>query len=171
MGYATHDHEWLPCGMGQHGEPFMYEDFSLFVYFECDYVEVTGRQYSAAHDEYFEETGAECDARLYHRFDCTKVERLDGLRQAAHDDHDMRTLAAGADALSEMYNAYPSLGYELSLAAEQRLTEGLDDDPHPLAVEFTDRQARPTSEYTFTVGPGDVEYRLTFEHKEEVVDP
>lgn len=76
-GVPAHDHEWMPVE-GMH--PVL-EDMAAIFHEECRFAEVVDTYTDHRRDETYYETGAECDAERYYRFELAYVktdgERLD----------------------------------------------------------------------------------------------
>lgn len=69
MQLPEHEHE-------MYGEPDeeYFEDGAYITVDRCDYVVVTGSAYSEKHDEYFEETGPECEHTERTRYDLSEIQ-------------------------------------------------------------------------------------------------
>jgi hypothetical protein len=163
----AHDHEWYVPE-----DAWIYEDGAMHLTEACRYVEQRSAGHSERLDETFYETMYECSERRSHRFDLVKIERYRG-------DDNMGaavTVAEAADAFEMRDGMSQVLLEEIELEARERLSEGYDDDRHPLVVEWFAYDGVDTSTHTVDVRVTydglDAElqgwYRLTYEHTEAV---
>lgn len=134
----AHEHEWA---VPEHSDAWLYEDGAMHVWEDCRYIEQRSAGHSERLDETFYETMYECDASRSHRFDLTGIERVTGPLDEGSDlrgdDTDAaQTLSEGADVFEIAEDVGDVLLEEIELAAAQRLSEGLEDDPHPVVVDW-----------------------------------
>lgn len=174
----AHEHQWR---VPEHTSAFRYEDGAVHVEDECHYTEGKTAGHSERLDETFYETTYVCEERRVHRFDLMRIERY-GPRNAEV----AKTLAAGRDGLSELYDECPRLVEEVEQRAAERLTGRSDADDGPRACEWVRRGSVMSGEHSIDVSvshgettaqstsASDVDdvrvgkntYKLTYEHTE-----
>lgn len=158
MSRGAHEHSWI---VPEDESVYCYEDGAMHIHRECEWVEITGSQHSAKHDETFYSYGAECDAHEVYRFDLVRVEHqycetYDG------DDIDGRMpLADGREGVLSLYDRHPELLEEIERAAAKTLCGGTDG--YPEALDWHGFEDVDTSDHTLSVTVNDEQYRLTYE--------
>lgn len=161
---GAHEHEWH---VREDESALLYEDGAVYVYEDCEYVEITGSATSERLDETFYETGFECDASRYHRFDLVGIERLHGLADQ-HEDF-AETLCEGRDYVLEAYDRDPKLVEEIEQRAAEVVCDGADGPPEAFGWihrGHVDESAHYVTVEVFHSHGRTFEYRLTFEHTE-----
>jgi len=119
-GIPDHDHEWMPV---EEESPVL-EDMGALFREDCRWAEVVNTHTDYQRDETYVETGAECEATRWHRFELAHVELPCGQRL---DRDDIDRLEDEGDELFEtVLDAV--IGAERAFPED---TEVLDIDPDP----------------------------------------
>lgn len=119
-GIPDHDHEWMPV----EGDYPVLEDMAAIFHEECRWAEVVNMYTDHRRDETYYETGGECEATRWHRFELAYVE-LPGGHHLDRDDID-RLEEEGDELFETVLDAV--IGAERAFPEE---TKVVDIDPDP----------------------------------------
>jgi hypothetical protein len=130
----AHQHEWR---IPQTDAAFNYEDGALYVHEHCHYVEQKCVGTSSRGETYYE-TMYECEGHRAHRYDLVGIKRIEMDQSEELGGivaNVAERLAESREEVLELHDEHPMLAEEIESRAAERLTEGADGDPHPLAFE------------------------------------
>lgn len=122
----AHEHEWYSP---RDDSAFYYEDGALHLTEVCEYIEQRSAGHSERLDETFYETMYECDVTRVHRFDLTRIERVES--DGSH------SVVAEAENVFEMDGVDPSLLEAIESRGAEKCTEATDDH-EPVALDAID---------------------------------